>query len=118
MTLAAPQRATRKPPPYSAHVPASVKTVWISAGPAAWDRAKRWRWEGEPGLVLPPDGRPQAYQWPVRGYNVALVALDMPIDEVGELVRELIAADAGVIAALFGPSHATRMELIAHGRHV
>lgn len=112
-------RRVREPrwPPFSNRIPADVKTVWISAGPEAWDRAKRWEREGEPGLALPPGHNPADYQWPVRDYNVALIATDMPAADVAVLVRELMDAGAPVIAVLFGPSGNTSMELIANGRN-
>lgn len=110
-------RAERKVPPYSAHVSADVKTIWISAGPRAWDRARRWKDDGNPGLALPPSESPANFVWPVRGYNVALIATDMPEEDVAVIVRELMDAGAVVIATLFGPEDATRMELIANGRN-
>ena len=104
-------------PPYAGQVQATVKTIWISAGPAAWERGKRWQGEGEPGLVLPPGEHPADYVWPVQGYNVALIALDMPDEAVAEIVSVLMGAGAQVIATLFGPSDNSRMELIVNGRN-
>jgi hypothetical protein len=104
-------------PPYAAQVPANVKTIWISAGPQAWERGQRWQADGEPGLVLPPGHDPDGYTWPVKGFNVALIASDMSDSDVAAIVGALLAAGASVIAALFGPNNNTRMELIANGRN-
>lgn len=99
-------------PPYAEHVPASVSTVFISAGPWAWERAKRWRGKGEPGLVAPPDVDPSTIDWPIRGRNVALIAPDLDRTALVSLVGALMDARPAVLAVLHGPEGQDEMEII------
>lgn len=115
--------AQRKPralrlPPFAERVPASERSVWISAGPDAWARAKRWRWEGDPGLVAPPGVDPALIDWPVRGRAVRLIALDLPRPELVMLVDVLARSGAAIIIALHGPTEADQCDILVPGRDV
>jgi hypothetical protein len=114
-----PQRKLGRLPPYSHEIPADDprRTVWVSAGPSAWQRARRWRSEGEPGLVLPPGDSPDDYFWPVHGLNVALIATDLPEDDVARILVAIQRGGAAVVAVLYGPSDNSKMELVVHGRN-
>jgi hypothetical protein len=118
LSLQAAARRQLRLPPFAHDVVADpARAVWVSAGPGAWARARRWRSEKEPGLVLPPGEDPGAYQWPVHGLNVALIATDMPEDDVAQILLALQRGGAVVVAILYGPSDNTRMELVVNGRN-
>lgn len=119
MSQSASIQRSRKFPPFSHDVPAiEGRTVWISAGPDAWDRAKRWKADGRPGLVAPPNENPSAFDWPIDGRQVALIATDMDRDSVVALVDCLIASRASVIAVLFGPASSSQAEILVPGRDI
>lgn len=93
-------------------MPASVKTIFISAGPQAWERAKRWRREGKPGLVADPSSDPASVRWPVEGGNVALIATDLPEPDLLKLLAAIRRGKPAVIAVLHGPSNADQLEIL------
>lgn len=111
--MSLPDRAIRRRlPPYAQRVPATVKTVFISAGPAAWERAKRWEKEGKPGLVCPPDTDPEHLIWPVKGRNVALIAPGLSFEQVKRIARAVLHAKPSVLAVLHGEIPHDRLELL------
>lgn len=116
MTRPATREQKLRLPPFAERVPADVRSVFISAGPAAWERAKRWRWDGQPGLVAPPDVNPATIDWPIAGKNVALIALDMPREPLIDLCDVLLRARPGVLAVLHGPTGSDRLDILAPNR--
>lgn len=103
-------------PPYADLVRADVRTVYISAGPRAWERARRWKRQGEPGLVADPRVDPASVRWPIAGRNVALIATDLPRPQLVELLIALRRARPAVIAVLHGPDDGEALEIL-RGRH-
>lgn len=109
--------AARRAPPYAKQLP-TRGTVLVSAGPDAWERARRWAEDGRPGLVLPADAAPGDFQWPVRGRHVAVIATDMHPKRVEALARTLLLRDgARMLVVLWGPAHEPITEVF-RGRHV
>lgn len=117
MNQAARREPQKRLPPYSERVEAS-RAVWVSAGPDAWERAKRWQWEGDPGLVHPPDADPFAFLWPVEGMSVLLIALDMPQEQLGRLIAAIALHRPAVIACLYGPPDNDQIEILVPGRDI
>ena len=109
------RRPMKRLPPYSEKVLAA-RGVWISAGPRAWDRARRWQWIGDPGLVAPPDVDPMSFFWPVEGRNVRLIALDMARSDAARLIAALALHKPAVICCLHGPSAESELEIIVPSR--
>jgi hypothetical protein len=107
-----PAEKSLRLPPYATQVSAAVKTIFISAGPGAWERAKRWKWSGRPGLVADPTVDPELIRWPVEGGNVALIATDLPEADLLKLLAALRRAKPAVIAVLHGPSDDDELEIL------
>lgn len=105
-------RKRKSLPPFADHIPQSAKSVLISAGPRAWARARRWKWEGHPGLVADPAVDPGAVHWPITGYNVALIATGMSQPDLVRLVVALRSAKPAVIAVLHGPDDHELMDIL------
>jgi len=107
-------------PPYVREPHSGLRTVWISAGPQAWERARAWDRDERSGLVAPPGKDPEGYDWApmVRGRNVALIATDMAAEDAAALLRAVMRDGATSIAVLWGSADHSRMELIANGRNV
>lgn len=110
--ILAERTVRRRLPPYAQQIPASVKTVFISAGPAAWERARRWERANKPGLVCPPDTDPDHLVWPVKGRNVVLIATDLTFEQVKRIARAILAAKPGVLAVLHGEIPHDQLEIL------
>lgn len=106
-------------PPFANDIPARRRTIWISAGPRAWARARRWQREEEPGLVAPPGVDPARFDWSVvHGYRVALIACDLTTPELVRLIYHLAQGEPSVIAVLHGPETNPQTEILVPGRDV
>ena len=64
---------------------------------------------GRTGLILPPGEKPGDFTWPVKGRNVALLAVDLDQQTLLDLITELAAAGPCVLVVyqLFGRREAT-----------